>query len=453
MTEWQRTDETGVQRSAASTVGIGFLGCGTVGAEAVRILQNRSEEILRRTGVALEVRRVAVRDLSRDRDVPLPADAFTSDPLLVVQDPQVDLVVEVIGGIDPANFLLTEALKAGKPVVTANKELMAKFGPELLELAESAGVDILFEAAVGGGIPIIRPVTESLAGESARRIIAILNGTTNYILTRMTEDGVDLAEVLADAQRLGYAEADPTADIDGHDAAQKAAILASLAFGTRVHDEDVYREGIRDVRAHDVEMAARLGYVVKLVAIADLVPWADTFGVAVRVHPAMIPLTHPLASVRLSFNAIFLEGESVGELMFYGRGAGAGPTAVGLVGDVIDAARNLRQQARGPHLPLPATCPIVPIEDVHSHFYVRLEVADEPGVLSGVAGVFGRHEVSIQKVLQEGRAEDAELVLVTHRGREADVRATLRELVSLTAVKRLAAVFRVINGEEESSFS
>jgi homoserine dehydrogenase len=431
----------------AALVRVGMLGCGTVGAELLRILDRRADQIARETGVRPVVVRAAVRDLGRRRDVPLDASAFTSDPHEVVTAKDVDVVVEVVGGTEPAGDLVAAALESGKPVVTANKELIARRGPELLEIAEACGVDLLFEAAVGGGIPVIRSVTESLAGEHVRRVLGIVNGTTNYVLTRMSEEGSDFAAALAEAQALGYAEADPSADVEGRDAAQKAAILASLAFGTRVSEADVHAEGITHIHPTDVDMARRLGYAIKLLAIAEV---DDAGAVSARVHPAMVPLTHPLASVRLSFNAIFVEGDSAGELMLYGRGAGAGPTAIAVAGDVIDAARNLRQRARGPHVAPPVYRTIRPLTSMSSMFYLRLHVVDRPGVLAAVAGILGRHDVSIRSVIQEGRRDDAELVMVTHLSREADMQATLVELEQLEVVGSVAALLRVVGEEDET---
>lgn len=424
---------------------VGFLGCGTVGAQTACILVDRRAAIRRYTGVDVDVVRIAVRDLSRERGVTLPADVLTDEPLAVVEAADVDVVVEVMGGLDPASELVSAALRNGKPVVTANKELMAHKGGELLDLAERAGVDLLFEAAVGGGIPLIRPITESLAGEDIRRVMGIVNGTTNYILTRMSEEGGDFETILADAQRLGYAEADPTADVDGHDAAQKAAILASLAFGTNVRPNDVYTEGIRDVQPADIEMARRLGYVIKLLAVAE---FTDGEAISVRVHPAMLPDVHPLASVRLSFNAVFVEGVSAGEQMFYGAGAGGGPTAIAIVGDIVDAARNLAQRARGPHIARKDVHPVRDIGVIRNEFYVRMNVDDRPGVLAAVARVFGDNDVSIKTVIQEGRQEDAELVAITHSCRESAMAATLAGLSELEAVAKIAAVVRVMDSED-----
>ncbi len=324
-------------------VRVGILGCGHVGGALVRLIHDHADVIEARAGVPLEVARVAVADLGKERDLPLPARCFTDDAQSVVGDPDVDIVVEVIGGIEPARALIVEALMGGKPVVTANKELIATHGRELFETAEGAGVDILFEASVGGGIPLIRPLRESLAGDRIRRVMGIVNGTTNYILTRMTDAGASFADALADAQALGFAETDPTADVEGFDAAAKAAIIASIAFGARVVAGDVYREGIADITLDDIASARDLGYVVKLLAVAEEFDGA----VAVRVHPAMVPVRHPLAAVRDSFNAVFIEGDAVGELMLYGRGAGGVPTASAVLGDLVDAAKNLVEGRKG----------------------------------------------------------------------------------------------------------
>jgi homoserine dehydrogenase len=429
------------------TVTIGLLGCGNVGAALVQLVRDRGDEIAARTGLRLRVGRVAVRSLSKEREVSLGADVLTTDAHGVVTDPGVDLVVEVIGGIEPARELIVEALKSGKPVVTANKELLANVGAELFGAAEAAGVDLLFEAAVAGGIPLIRPLRESLVGEDVSRVMGIVNGTTNYILTKMTEEGWTYAEALAEAQSLGYAERDPTADVEGFDAGAKAAIIATIAFGARVVAGDVYHEGISGVTSADIDHARRLGYQVKLLAIVERF---DDGSVAVRVHPAMVPDTHPLASVRDSFNAVFVEGEAVGDLMFYGRGAGGFPTASAVLGDVVDAAANL---AKGTHASLGtfAKADLRPVDDLASAFYINLEVADRPGVLAAVAGVFGSHGVSIRSMEQEAvddvdTAADgsARLMFITHGAREADVRATLHELRSLDVVRAIGSVLRVI---------
>jgi homoserine dehydrogenase len=423
-----------------STVRIGVLGYGNVGAAVVALIGENGDTIAARTGLRLEVARVAVQDMSKARaGFPM----FTDDAAGVVVDPEVDLIVEVIGGLQPAKDLVLAALKAGKPVVTANKELMAACGAELFDAAAKAGVDLLFEAAVAGAIPLMRPLRESLAGDRIKRVLGIVNGTTNFILTRMTESGQSFAEALAEAQALGYAERDPTADVEGHDAAAKASIIASLAFGVRVVAGDVYREGITAVTADDIRMAGRLGYVVKLLAVID-----DVGGeVAVRVHPAMVPVAHPLASVRESFNAVFVEGAAAGELMFYGRGAGGRPTASAALGDVIDAAANLRQGTSA-GVPGLASARIRPMDEVRAQYYLSLDVADRPGVLEQVAAAFARHLVSIVQVLQTGMGQEARLVLVTHTALERDMQATVAELRELDSVDRVGTLLRVIGAEQ-----
>ncbi len=423
-----------------STVRIGVLGYGNVGAAVVALVAENGDTIAARTGLRLEVTRVAVRDLSRPRTG---FGSFTDDAAAVVVDPDVDLIVEVIGGLSPAKELVLAALEAGKPVVTANKELMAACGAELFDAAAKAGVDLLFEAAVAGAIPLIRPLRESLAGDRITRVLGIVNGTTNFILTRMAESGQSFADALGEAQALGYAERDPTADVEGHDAAAKASIIASLAFGVRVVAGDVYREGITGVTADDIRMAGRLGFVVKLLAVIDAVGGE----VAVRVHPTMVPVSHPLAAVRESFNAVFVEGAAAGELMFYGRGAGGRPTASAALGDVIDAAANLRQGTSA-GVPGLAVARIRPMEEVRSQYYLSLDVADLPGVLEQVAAAFARHLVSIVQVLQVGMGQEARLVLVTHTALERDMQATVAELRGLDAVDRVGTLLRVIGGEQ-----
>ncbi len=430
---------------AEQSIGIGFLGCGIVGSGAVRHLLRETDAISRAVGRPVEIRRVAVRNLSKKRDVDdLDTGVFTRDPAEVVADPSVDLVVECMGGIEPARSCILQALAAGKPVVTANKELLSTLGADLFNAADSIGVDLYYEAAVAGGIPLMRPLKESLAGESIRRVTGIVNGTTNYILTRMSEAGLSFTEALAEAERLGYAEEDPTADIEGFDAAAKAAIIASVAFRARVVAGDVYREGISHVTHRDIEFAQRLGYTVKLVAIAE----EQDSEIAVRVHPAMLPNDHPLASVRDSFNAIFVEGASVGSLMFYGRGAGGDPTGSAVVGDIVAAARHLVHGGRG----LGCTCyfdkRVRPIDEMVAQYYLLLSVQDLPGVLAQVAGAFGVHGISIRSVWQEGYGDEAQLVMVTHRGREASLQATVDELGTLEAVTKVVSVMRV-EGEEE----
>ncbi len=425
--------------SSSVPVRVGVLGCGNVGAALVRLLAEDGHTIAARTGVILEVARVAVRDVTRPRAAGLPDGCLSDDAEAVVTDPAIDVVVEVIGGVEPARQLVLAALKSGKPVVTANKELLADAGAELLEAAAASGVDLLYEASVAGAIPLIRLLRESLAGEHITRVMGIVNGTTNYILTRMTEDGASYAEALSEAQGLGYAERDPTADVEGFDAAAKAAIVASIAFGTRVVAGDVHREGIGNVSSDDIAVAGRLGYVVKLLAIAERVEHE----VAVRVHPAMVPAGHPLATVRDSFNAIFIEGEAVGELMLYGRGAGGKPTASAVLGDLVDAAHNLRAGGSGRTAALDRAG-VRPIDELSSEYYLNIDVVDRPGVLARVATVFGEHRVSIRSMEQEGLGEAARLVFITHTARERDVRGTLRDLRRLDVVKHIGSLLRVV---------
>lgn len=423
------------------TIRIGLLGCGNVGGALVPLIEQQADAIEARTGLRLEITRIAVRNLARDRGVEIPDGMLTRDASEVATDPDVDLVVEVIGGIEPARELIEAALSAGKPVVTGNKELLANVGARLFETADTNGVDLLFEAAVAGGIPLIRPLRESLRGEPVTRVMGILNGTTNFILSKMSEEGAEYGEALVEAQELGYAERDPTADVEGYDAGAKAAIIATIAFGSTVVAGDVYHEGISRVTASDIAVAQRLGYAVKLLGIAERD--AATGEIAVRVHPAMVPITHPLASVRESFNAVFVEGDAVGELMFYGRGAGGAPTASAVLGDVIDAAVNL---AKGTHGSLGsfARATIRGIDETSAEYLVSLDVADEPGVLHAVAGAFAGHGVSIRAAEQEGIGPDARLVFITHAAREADVQATVRQLRDLDAVHRVGGFIRVI---------
>jgi homoserine dehydrogenase len=429
-----------VEVSDGRPVRVGLLGCGNVGGALVELIQREADAVAARTGVRLEVTRALVRDVSKQRAGA--SGLYTDKPEEVATADDIDVVVEVMGAVEPARSLILDALKAGKPVVTANKELIAAVGAELFEAASTAGVDLLFEAAVAGGIPLIRPLRESLAGERLVRVMGIVNGTTNYILTKMTEEGASYADALAEAQELGYAEPDPTADVEGFDAAAKAAIVASIAFGVRVAPEDVYREGISGVTAADIAFADQLGYAVKLLAVVEAVGDA----VAVRVHPAMVPKTHPLASVRGSFNAVFIEGEAVGDLMLYGRGAGGMPTASALLGDLIDAAHNLRAGGMG-RAPSLGTATISPIDDLRSQYYVSIDVDDRPGVLSAVAGVFGEHGVSIRSMVQEGMESEARLIFMTHTARERDMQATLEGLRGLDAVDRIGSLLRVIGPE------
>ncbi|MGI9017438.1 MAG: homoserine dehydrogenase [Euzebya sp.] len=422
------------------TLTVGLLGFGVVGSGVVRLLRDHVDEIAGRVGARLVVGPVVVRDLDKQRDV----DALlTDDFAAVVGAAGVDVVVEVMGGIEPARELLTQALKSGQSVVTANKELIATHGAELLVIAQEQSVRLEYEAAVAGAIPIIKPMRESLAGDRVRKVLGILNGTTNYILTRMTEEGADLGPVLADAQELGYAEKpDPSADVDGHDAAAKTAILASLAFDAEVTLDQVYTEGIRGVTAVDIANAARMGYVIKLLGIAEEIEVDGGRSIGVRVHPAWVPADHPLASVREAFNAIFIQADGAGELMFYGRGAGSLPTASAVVGDVVTAAR---AHLAGEQLPRATITrkPIMPIDEAIVQYYVLLDVADEAGVLATVASTFGDHDVSIKSVWQEGVGDHAQLLLVTHAAREGNVRACAEKLAGLGVVRSVASLMRV----------
>jgi len=425
------------------TIRIGMLGCGTVGSAVVRMLAEHGDDIAMRAAVRLAVTRVAVRDADRARDVPLPRDVFTTDPASIVGDPDIDVVLELLGGTEPAKELILASFLSGKPVVTANKEVLSTSGKELFDAADAAQRDLRFEAAVAGGIPLIAPLKGSLAGERVRRMLGIVNGTTNYVLTQMSEHGWTFEDALAEAQRLGYAEADPTADIDGFDAAAKCAILASIAFNTRVVASDVYREGIARITPQDIADAARLGYVVKLLAIAEL----EDGEVSARVHPAMIPAAHPLAAVRDANNAVFVEGAKVGQLMFYGPGAGGDATATSVIGDLVDVARNLAFGGRA----IGCTCvldrPIRSMDATTGQYYLNLHVEDRPGVLAEIAEAFAHNGVSIERVWQEGFAEEATLVFITHRAQEGAFQKTVAELRDRTSVRAVASLLRV-EGEE-----
>ncbi len=420
-------------------IGVGFLGAGTVGSALIRRLVLDADAISAKTGLELAVEGIAVRDIGKPREPHIPIHLVTGRPDEVVDNPAVQIVIEVIGGLEPAGRLVMRALRAGKAVVTANKELMASQGTRLLAAAETSGVSLLFEAAVGGGIPIIRPLSESLAGERITSILGIVNGTTNYIITRMVEEGIAYQEVLAEAQRLGYAEADPAADVEGADAASKAAILASLAFGTWVDGNQVYREGIDRLRIADFGYARDLGYTPKLLAIGE-----DTEeGIAVRVHPTLVPLDHPLASVRGATNAVLLSGPSIDELMFVGPGAGGEPTATAVLGDVIACARELLAGTQVRSRIRFGTGRLRPMADVTTKWFLRLVVVDRPGVLAAISAVFGRHQVSIKSVRQEGRGDEATLLLVTHESPERDLQAAVTDLEVLDVVSEVSTVLRV----------
>ena len=424
----------------AHVVRIGVIGHGTVGAAFVKLVKQQSDTIAARSGVRLEIARVAVRNTAAHAGS-LAADVLTQDADFVVSDPTVDLVVELMGGIDEARGLILKALASGKPVVTANKALIATHGAELFAAADKSGIDLLFEAAVCGGIPLIRPLRESLRGEPIRRVLGIVNGTTNYILTKMSEDGASYADALAGAQQLGYAEADPTADVEGLDAAAKISIIASIAFGANVVAGDVYSEGITKITAADIAIAHRLGYAVKLLAIAELENSSGS--VSVRVHPAMVPHHHPLASVRDAFNAVVVDGEASGSLMFYGRGAGGDPTASSVLGDVIDAAINLNKGAHAT-LGVLTKAKLLPMAQTSCEYLIPLEVADKPGVLHAVTGIFASNNVSIRAAEQDGIGSGARLVFLTHMASEAAVQACIAQLRNLDVVMHVGALLRVI---------
>ncbi|WP_369134550.1 homoserine dehydrogenase [Modestobacter sp. I12A-02662] len=420
---------------------VALLGCGTVGSAVLRLLSEQSDDLAARIGRRVEVAGVAVRRPDHHPDVP--ADLLTTDAHALVTRDDVDLVVEVIGGLEPARALLLAAIGAGKSVVSANKALLAEDGVVLHAAATEAGVDLYYEAAVAGAIPLLRPLRESLAGDQLRRVVGIVNGTTNYILSRMAETGAGFGEALAEATEAGYAEADPTADVDGFDAAAKAAILASLAFHTPVRSSDVYREGISAVSATDVARAAEIGCTVKLLAICERVPNGDGDSVAVRVHPAMIPTTHPLAAVGGAFNAVFVEAEAAGELMFYGQGAGGEPTASAVLGDLVAVARNRLAGVAGPGTTGYAGLPIRPMAETPTRYHVSLDVADKPGVLATVAHEFAAQGVSIATVRQDGHGDAATLVIVTHRAPDVALAATVDRLREMPAVRGVTSVLRV----------
>jgi len=430
-------------------VRIALLGCGTVGAEVVRLLDEQAGDLAARIGAPLELAGIAVRRPARHPDVP--AGLLTTDAEALVERPDVDVVVEVIGGIEPARTLLLSAMKSGKSVVTANKALLAEDGATLHATARESGVDLYYEASVAGAIPLLRPLRESLAGDRITRVLGIVNGTTNFVLSRMDATGTGFAEALAEATALGYAEADPTSDIDGFDAAAKAAILAGLAFHTRVTAADVHREGIAGVTAADVASARAMGCTVKLLAICDR-DLADG-SVGIRVHPAMIPRTHPLAGVGDAFNAVYVEADAAGQLMFYGRGAGGAPTASAVLGDVVAVARNRLSGGRGAGESAYADLRVRSVGESATRYHISLDVLDRPGVLASVAQAFAAHEVSISTVRQAGRGDDATLVLVTHTAPDAALAATVDDLRSLPAVREVTSVMRVEQGESAATLS
>ena len=421
---------------------VALLGCGTVGRQVLRLLDEQADDLAARIGRGVEVVGIAVRRPAHHPDVP--AHLLTTDAHALVTRDDVDLVVEVIGGIEPARTLILEAIESGASVVSANKALLAEDGVALHAAAAKAGVDLYYEAAVAGAIPLLRPLRESLAGDQLRRVVGIVIGTTNYILSRMAETGAGFAEALAEATELGYAEADPTADVEGYDAAAKAAILASLAFHTRVTAADVHREGISEVSAADVASARDMGCVVKLLAICDL---KDGQAVSARVHPAMIPRSHPLASVRGAYNAVFVESDAAGQLMFYGPGAGGAPTASAVLGDLVTVARNRINDVRGAGESAYADLDVLPMGQTQTRYHVAIDVADRAGVLAAVATIFAEHGVSIQTVRQEGHGDDAQLVVVSHRASDEALSATVDALRGQDFVRDVSSVMRV-EGED-----
>jgi homoserine dehydrogenase len=433
--------------AAAGPLWIAVLGCGNVGREVVRQLDRHAGDLAHRVGAPLEIVGIAVRRPTRARDLPIDASLFTADAAGLVAREDVDVVIEVVGGIEPVRSLLVTALERGASVVTANKALLAEDGETLYAAAARGGADLYCEASVGAAIPLLRPLRESLAGDRVTRVMGIVNGTTNYILSQMHATGAGYADALDEAQSLGYAEADPTADIDGFDAAAKAAILAGLAFHTRVTAADVYREGIAEVTTADITSAREMDGVVKLLAIAERGP--DSAGrdsIGVRVHPAILPVQHPLAGVRDAYNAVFIEADAAGQLMFYGRGAGGAPTASAVLGDLVAVCRNRLTGARSSGDSSYAALRIRAMGETITRYHVSLDVADKAGVLASVALAFAAHDVSIQTVRQEGRGDDATLVLVTHEASDAALAATVEDLRALDAVRAVASVMRVEGG-------
>jgi len=428
----------------AKPLSVVLLGGGTVGSAVAKLLSEQGEDLAARIGRPIVLTGVAVLDAKKNRTGIDPKLITTDAPSLAASG--ADVVIEVIGGIEPAKSLIETAIENGSSIVTANKALLAMHGAHLHKLAEEKGVDLYYEAAVAGAIPLLRPLRESLAGDKVRRLLGIVNGTTNFILSKMYSDGADYNHVLAEAQALGYAEADPTADVEGFDSAAKAAILAGLAFHTNVTSEDVYREGISKVTAEDIVAAKSLGYVIKLLAIAELT--ADDKGVIVRVHPAMVPQNHPLASVREAFNAVFVEAQAAGQMMFYGRGAGGVPTASSILGDLVAAARNRVAGSLGPAQSTYADLELRDIGQALTSYYLNLRVADESGVLAAISSEFAKHDVSIQAVRQDGVGEEASLIIRTHQATDAKLQATVNALKQMKAVRDVIGVMRVEGGSQ-----
>lgn len=430
---------------------VALLGAGNVGSQVARILLQDPDSLAARTGARLDLVGIAVRNVDSPREVELPRELFTTDASTLVRE--ADIVIELMGGIEPARSLILEAIEHGATVVTGNKALLAVDGPSLYEKADAAGVQLSYEAAVAGAIPILRPIRDSLAGDKITRVMGIVNGTTNFILDAMDETGAQFADALAEATRLGYAEADPTADVEGHDAAAKGAILASLSFHTRFALEDVYCEGITKVTAKDIAAAKEAGFVIKLLAIAEQIEGESGTGVSVRVHPTLLPRTHPLAAVHGAFNAVFVDAESAGELMFYGRGAGGTPTASAVLGDVVSAARRMVLGGPGRTETTTGVLPVLGIDAVTTQYYIGLDAADQPGVLAKISALFAQHGVSIETMRQSAHRENganddgtqasAELRIVTHRASEAALAATVKAISDLDVINSVTSVLRV----------
>ena len=426
---------------AQRTLRVGILGFGTVGSGAFRMLEDNRAAIERKVGLGFEVVKIGIKDASKARD--LPSEMFTTDLDSIVNDPVIDVVLELIGGIDPAGRLVEKALTNGKNVVTANKELMAKDGARLVHIAKSRGLDLHYEAAVGGGIPLVQPLKHQLAGNDVLKMMGILNGTTNYILTKMSQEGADFEEVLAEAQEKGYAEADPTNDVDGFDTAYKISILASIAFGKHVPISVVYREGIRSITKDDIRYANVLGYTIKLLGIVQ--PFGDN-RLMVRVHPTLIPKSHQLATVSDVYNALWIHGDFVGDLMFSGRGAGSDPTASAVVGDLIDVGRNMAIGGQGSAIPWDLGIETEPIESLETEYYLRLIVKDRPKVLGHLAMIFGEHDVSLAAMemrVVDPSARLGEIVFLTHASREGNFRRALEEVERADVVERVCNWIRV----------
>ena len=427
------------------TVRLGIIGAGNVGAALVAMLldESRFPALLEAVGAPLSISAIAVRDASKVRPG-IPAELLLTDPLALATRDDVDIVVELAGGVDDAYRYVHAALSAGKSVVTANKALIAAKGTELEALARLQNVDLIFEAAVGGGIPILRALRTSLVGEKIHRVMGIVNGTTNFILSAMASDGADYGDVLAEAQRLGYAEADPTADVEGFDAAAKVTILSALSFGTSLEGAAIARQGISAITADDVAFAKRHHYVIKLVGVAERV---GEFGISMRVHPAMLPEAHPLASINGAFNAVFVEGAKAGPLMMMGQGAGGNPTASAVLGDILEAGRNRLLGRRSATPDVETNLHMIPQGELQSSFYLTLDVLDRPGVLAAVTSVFGDHGVSIRLMEQSGMGDEARLTLVTHLALESDMMATLEDLQTVDTVDAIGACIRIV-GED-----